>query len=227
VTTTEADCLLLTVFTSTGASAFETPDRFWGMDLSVAKTGDNPLVSNPTQRAIVASRAQFTAGATPTYDYVSGIPGGVRSQIWNIAIKNKVGGAKPIGIANPPTRVFDYYEDNTFVTAATVLTSLSTIHATIDGQTTFAPATISNVLPVQGLITNNPPILFWYRAIRIARQLPRLACRVCVGTCLRQPITRRGCGCCFRNATVLIQTLWQASTTTLRTALEIGLSIGL
>jgi hypothetical protein len=72
VTTTEADCLLLTVFTSTGASAFETPDRFWGMDLSVAKTGDNPLVSNTTQHAIVASRAQFTAGATPTYDYVSG-----------------------------------------------------------------------------------------------------------------------------------------------------------
>jgi hypothetical protein len=166
-TTTEADCLLLTVVTSTGASAFETPDRFWGMDFSVAKVGDNPLLSNPTQRALVASRAQFTAGATPTYDYVTGQPNGVRSQIWNIAIKNKVGGAKPIGIANPPTRVFDYYEDNTFLTAATVLTSLSTIHATIDGQTTFAPATITNVAPVQGLITNNPPILFWYRRLRI------------------------------------------------------------
>jgi hypothetical protein len=163
VTTTEADCLLLTVFTSTGTGALETPDRFWGMDLSVAKVKDNPLVSNPIQRAIVASRAQFTAGATPTYDYVSGQPNGVRSQIWNIAIKNKVGGAKPIGIANPPTRVFDYYEDNTFLTAATVLTSLSTIHATIDGQTTFAPATISNVISIQGLSTN-----FWYRAIRIA-----------------------------------------------------------
>ena len=36
-TTTEADCLLLTVFTSSGTSAFETPDRFWGMDFSVAK----------------------------------------------------------------------------------------------------------------------------------------------------------------------------------------------
>jgi hypothetical protein len=167
VTTTEADCLLLTVFTSTGNAAFETPDRFWGMDLSVAKVGDNPLISNPVQRALVASRAQFTAGATPTYDYVTGQPNGVRSQIWNIAIKNKVGGAKPIGIANPPTRVFDYYEDNTFLTAATVLTSLSTIHATIDGQTTFAPATITNVAPVQGLITNNPPILFWYRRLRI------------------------------------------------------------
>jgi hypothetical protein len=167
VTTTEADCLLLTVFTSTGASAFETPDRFWGMDFSVAKTGDNPLFSNTAQRAIVASRAQFTAGATPTYDYVTANAGGVRSQIWNIAIKNKVGGARPIGIANPPTRVFDYYENNTFTTAATVLTSLSTIHATIDGQTTFAPATIANVSQVPGVITNNPPILFWYRRIRI------------------------------------------------------------
>jgi hypothetical protein len=166
-TTTEADCLLLTVFTSTGASAFETPDRFWGMDFSVAKTGDNPLFSNTAQRAIVASRAQFTAGATPTYDYVTANAGGVRSQIWNIAIKNKVGGARPIGIANPPTRVFDYYENNTFTTAATVLTSLSTIHATIDGQTTFAPATIANVSQVPGVITNNPPILFWYRRIRI------------------------------------------------------------
>jgi hypothetical protein len=168
VTTTEADCLLLTVVTSTGASAFETPDRFWGMDFSVAKVGDNPLVSNPTQRAVVASRAQFTAGATPTYDYLTGNPNGLRSQIWTIAIKNRVGGAKPIGIANPPTRVFDYYEDNTFLTAATVFTSLSTIHTTIDGQTTFAPNTINNVIPVQGLITNNPPILFWYRSIRIA-----------------------------------------------------------
>jgi hypothetical protein len=168
VTTTEADCLLLTVLTSTGASAFETPDRFWGMDFSVAKVGDNPLVSNPTQRAVVASRAQFTAGATPTYDYLTGNPNGLRSQIWTIAIKNRVGGAKPIGIANPPTRVFDYYEDNTFLTAATVFTSLSTIHTTIDGQTTFAPNTINNVIPVQGLITNNPPILFWYRSIRIA-----------------------------------------------------------
>jgi hypothetical protein len=167
-TTTEADCLLLTVFTSTAASPFETPDRFWGMDFSVAKAGDNPLVSNPTQRAIVASRAQFTAGATPTYDYVNSNTGGVRSQIWNIAIKNKVAGAKPIGIANPPTRVFDYFEDNNFVTAATVLTSLSTIHATIDGQTTFAPATIADVSTIQGLIANNPPILFWYRRIRIS-----------------------------------------------------------
>jgi hypothetical protein len=167
VTTTEADCLLLTVFTSTGVSAFETPDRFWGMDFSVAKAGDNPLVSSTTQRVIVASRAQFTAGATPTYDYVSAVSNGVRSQIWNIAIKNKVGGARPIGIANPPTRVFDYYEDNTFFTAATAFTDLSTIHATIDGQTTFAPAAIGNVTTAQGLITNNPPILFWYRRIRI------------------------------------------------------------
>ena len=115
----------------------------------------------------MASRAQFTAGATPTYDYVSAVANGLRSQIWNIAIKNKTGGAKPIGITNPPTRVFDYYEDNSFTTAATVLTDLSTIHATIDGQTTFAPATIANVTTATGLITNNPPILFWYRRIRV------------------------------------------------------------
>jgi hypothetical protein len=62
VTTTEDDCLLLTVITSTGASAFETPDRFWGMDLSVAKVGDNPLVSNPTQRARGESGAVHSRG---------------------------------------------------------------------------------------------------------------------------------------------------------------------
>lgn len=167
VTTTEADCLLLTVFTSSTGSAFETPDDFWGMDFSVVRAGDNLNISNPAQRVSVASRAQFTAGATTAYDYVNASPSGVRSQHWTIAIKNKVGGAKPIGIANPPTRVFDYFEDNTFTTASSVLTDLSTIHATIDGQATFAPAIISNVGTTNGLITNNPPILFWYRNFTI------------------------------------------------------------
>jgi hypothetical protein len=165
VTTTTADCLLLTVYTSSTSSAFETPDRFWGMDLSVGRVGDNSNASNLTQRIIVASRAQFTAGATPTYDYVTGSAGGVRSQHWTIAVKNKTGGAKPIGIINPPTRVFDYFADNTFTNAA--LTSLSTIHATIDGQSTFAPATIGSIATAAGLISNNPPLLDWFRTISI------------------------------------------------------------
>jgi hypothetical protein len=167
VTTTTADCLLLTVYTSTGASAFETPDNFWGVDLSVGRVGDNSTVANPTQRIIVASRAQYTAGATPSYDYVNGLTAGVRSQHWTIAIKNKTGGAKPIGILNPPTRVFDYFDNNNFATGTTVLTSLSTIHATIDGQSTFAPATIGNLTTIAGLITNNPPLLDWWRRISI------------------------------------------------------------
>jgi|GEM_PF-3190301 len=174
VTTTEADCLLLTVFTAGGVStgtatgAFETPNNFWGMDFSVLRAADNSAASTSTQRVIVASRAQFSAGATPSYDYVSGVANGVRSQYWVIAIKNKVGGSKPIGILNPPIRVTDYFENNTFTTGASVFTSLSTIHATIDGQSTFAPATIGNVSSTQGLITNNPPILFWYRTFSLS-----------------------------------------------------------
>jgi hypothetical protein len=167
VTTTTADCLLLTVFTGNVAGAFDTPNRFWGVDLSVGRVGDNSTIANPTQRIIVASRAQYTAGATPTYDYVQGLATGVRAQHWTIAIKNKTGGAKPIGILNPPTRIFDYFENNTFSTGATVLTSLSTIHATIDGESTFAPATIGNVTTTQGVIANNPPILDWFRQISI------------------------------------------------------------
>jgi|688.fasta_scaffold15675_10 hypothetical protein len=165
VTTTTADCLLLTVFTSNGTSAFETPNGFWGVDLSVGRAGDSTTVSSPTQRIIVASRAQYTAGATPTYEYVGGTGNGVRAQHWTIAIKNKTGGARPIGIRNPPTRVTDFLEDGTFTNVS--LTSLSTIHATIDGQSTFAPATINGVANIQGLITNNPPILTWFRQISI------------------------------------------------------------
>lgn len=165
VTTTTADCLLLTVFTSSGATAFETPNNFWGVDLFVGKVGDNSTISNPTQRVIVASRAQYTAGATSTYNYVSGSVTGVRSQHWTIAIKNKTGGAKPINIQNAPIRITDFFEDNNFTNAS--LTSLSTIHATIDGQSTFAPATIGNITTVMGLITNNPPILDWFRRISI------------------------------------------------------------
>jgi hypothetical protein len=130
VTTTEADCLLLTVYTRTGASAFEKPDRFWGVDFLVARKGDDDATFGNIQSVTVASRAQYTAGATPAYDYVNGNTGGVRTQIWNIAIKNKVGGAKPIGVTNPPTRVTDFFEDTTFPTG---LVSLSTIHATIEG----------------------------------------------------------------------------------------------
>jgi hypothetical protein len=167
VTTTQNDCLVLTVFTSTTGAAFETPDNFWGEDFSIAKVGDNSTISNPLQRVIVANRAQFTAGATPVYNYVNGLSGGVRSQYWTIAIKNKTNGSKPIGIINHPTRIFDYFENSTFVTGTTVFTSLSTIHATIDGQSTFAPATINNITTVTGLITNNPPILFWYRRFSI------------------------------------------------------------
>lgn len=167
VTTTVPDALVLTVFTSTGSSAFETPDNFWGMDLSVGRAGDNSSVSSNIQRIIVASRAQYTAGATPTYDYVNGLSNGVRAQHWTIAIKNKTGGVKPVGIQNPPTRIFDYFDNNNFTTAASVLTDLSTIRATIDGQSTFALANIANVTTIQGLITNNPPILDWYRRISI------------------------------------------------------------
>jgi len=166
VTTTTSDCLLLTVYTSSAGTAFETPNRFWGVDFSIGRVGDNSTIANPFQRIIVASRAQYTAGATPSYDYVNGASGGVRSQHWTIAIKNKTGGAKPIGILNPPTRVTDYFEDNTFTNAG--LTSLSTIHATIDGQSTFAPATIGNVTTIVGLISNNPPILDWFRQISIS-----------------------------------------------------------
>jgi hypothetical protein len=164
VTTTTADCLLLTVYTSSGATAFETPNNFWGVDLSVGRASDNSTITNPTQRIIVASRAQFTAGATPTYDYVSGLAAGVRSQHWTIAVKNKTGGAKPIGIINPPTRVFDYFEDNTIVAGS--FTSLSTIRATIDGQATFAPSTF-NVLTVAGIAVANPPLFDWLRQLNI------------------------------------------------------------
>jgi len=161
VTTTEADCLLLTVYTGTALTAFETPDNFWGVDLSVVRASDNPSSSSGTQRIIVASRAQFTAGATPAYDYINGSSTGVRSQYWTIAIKNKAGGSKPIGILNPPTRITDFYENNNFSTG--VLTDLSTIRTTIDGQATFALATIGAVASIQGLSTNNPPINFWFR----------------------------------------------------------------
>lgn len=167
VTTTTADCLVLTVFTSTSASALETPDRFWGIDIGVAQTGDNAGVSNPSQRVIVSSRAQYTAGATPTYDYVSGLAAGVRSQYWTIAIKNKTGGSRPIGILNPPTRIFDFYNDNNFTTASSVLTSLSSVRSTIEGQSVFAPATISDISTVAGLVTNSPPITFWYRTFTL------------------------------------------------------------
>jgi hypothetical protein len=169
VTTTESDCLLLTVYTASGASGFENPDNFWGVDLLVGRTGDNENLANPTLRNIVASRAQYTAGATSSYDYVGATVSGVRSQHWTIAIKNKTGGAKPIGIINPPTRITDFFENNTFTNTA--LTSLSTIHATIDGQSTFAPTTINNIGSTQGLLTNNPPILNWWRTISITPPL--------------------------------------------------------
>jgi hypothetical protein len=158
VTTTEADCLLLTVYTRTGASAFEKPDRFWGVDFLVARKGDDDATFGNIQSVTVASRAQYTAGATPAYDYVTGTVGGVRTQIWNIAIKNKVGGAKPIGVTNPPTRVTDFFEDTTFPTG---LVSLSTIHATIEGVSTFAPST--NSMNTQSGLGSNPPVPFWTR----------------------------------------------------------------
>jgi hypothetical protein len=158
VTTTEADCLLLTVYTRTGASAFEKPDRFWGVDFLVARKGDDDATFGNIQSVTVASRAQYTAGATPAYDYVNGNTGGVRTQIWNIAIKNKVGGAKPIGVTNPPTRVTDFFEDTTFPTG---LVSLSTIHATIEGVSTFAPST--NSMNTQSGLGSNPPVPFWTR----------------------------------------------------------------
>jgi hypothetical protein len=158
VTTTEADCLLLTVFTRVGGSAFEKPDNFWGVDFLVARKGDDDAVFSNLQSVTVASRAQYTAGATPAYDYVNGNTGGVRTQIWNIAIKNKVGGAKPIGVTNPPTRVTDFFENNTFPTG---LVSLSTIHATIEGVSTFAPST--NSINTQQGLGSNPPVPFWTR----------------------------------------------------------------
>jgi hypothetical protein len=158
VTTTEADCLLLTVFTRVGGSAFEKPDNFWGVDFLVARKGDDDAVFSNLQSVTVASRAQYTAGATPAYDYVNGNTGGVRTQIWNIAIKNKVGGAKPIGVTNPPTRVTDFFENNTFPTG---LVSLSTIHATIEGVSTFAPST--NSMNTQQGLGSNPPVSFWTR----------------------------------------------------------------
>jgi hypothetical protein len=158
VTTTEADCLLLTVYTRSGASAFEKPDRFWGVDFLVARKGDDDAVFGNTVSVTVASRAQYTAGATPAYDYVTANAGGVRTQIWNIAIKNKVGGAKPIGVTNPPTRVTDFFENNTFPTG---LVSLSTIHATIEGVSTFAPST--NSMNTQNGLATNPPVPFWTR----------------------------------------------------------------
>jgi hypothetical protein len=158
VTTTEADCLLLTVYTRSGGSAFEKPDNFWGVDFLVARKGDDDATFNNTQSVTVASRAQYTAGTTPAYDYVTGSVGGVRTQIWNIAIKNKTGGAKPIGVTNPPTRVTDFFEDNTFPTG---LVSLSTVHATIEGVSTFAPAT--NSMNTQPGLGSNPPVSFWTR----------------------------------------------------------------
>ena len=158
VTTTEADCLLMTVFTRSGSGAFEKPDRFWGMDFLVGRKGDDDTVFANIQSVTVASRAQFVAGATPAYDYVTGTVTGVRTQIWTIAIKNKVGGAKPIGITNPPTRITDFLEDNAFPTG---LVSLSTVHATIEGVSTFAPTT--NSMNTQSGLGSNPPVSFWTR----------------------------------------------------------------
>lgn len=166
VTTTEDDCLLLTVFTAASSAAFEIPYDFWGVDLSVGRAGDNINTSSPIQRISVASRAQYTAGATPTYDYVQGVSNGARTQHWTIAIKNKTGGVKPVGIQNPPTRIFDYFEDNTF-TDASLLTDISTIHPTIDGQSTYALGSIANIVTVNGVINNNPPIMDWFRRINI------------------------------------------------------------
>jgi hypothetical protein len=163
VTTTADNSLLLTIFTAGTPAGFETPDNFWGVDFSVGRVSDNSTISNPTVRSTVASRAQYTAGATPTYDYVSGTA--IRAQYWTIAIKNKVGGVKPMGISNPPTRITDFYNNDTFTAAS--LTSLSTLHATIDGQPTFAPASIGAVTSGNGVVTNNPPILDWFRTISI------------------------------------------------------------
>ena len=162
VTTTVNDCILLTVFTSIGAGALETPDRFWGVDFATIQAGDNPTISNPAARITVATRAAPTSGATATYDYISGVANGVRSQFWTIAVKNKSGGALPLNVANPPTRVGDFFENNTFVAGS--LTQLSTIHATIDGQTTFAASTTA-VASVTGDLTAN--YLQWFRRITL------------------------------------------------------------
>ena len=162
VTTTQADCLILTVFTGIAAGAFETPDNFWGVDIGVRRVSDNSTISGANNRVIVSSRAQFAAGATPAYDFVQGATAGSRSQRWTIAIKNKVGGARPIGLMNPPVRVTDFFEDNTFTAAS--LTSLSTIHATMAGQPTFAPATISPPTTTNGIWSG---ILDWFRNISI------------------------------------------------------------
>jgi hypothetical protein len=162
VTTTEDDCLLLTVYTSVGtvATSFDTPDNFWGVDIGVGRVSDNSTLLAVNAKIIVASRAQYTAGLTAAYDYVNG--SATRSQRWTIAIKNKAGAAKPIGILNPPVRVTDFLENNTFTAAS--LTSLSTLHATIDGQPTFAPTAIANPTTSSGLW---PSILDWFRYISV------------------------------------------------------------
>ena len=165
VTTTENDCLLLTILTTANATTtFETPDNFWGVDFTVAAVRDTELASSVANKVIVATRSAPTAGATPVYDYINGNTSGNRGQVWTIAVRNKVGGAKPIGVSNPPIRVTDFFEDNTFVHGD--LTNLSDVYASIDGLTTFAPNT-RNITTTQGIVTNNPPILRWYRAIAL------------------------------------------------------------
>jgi hypothetical protein len=165
VTTTQNNCLLLTVSANgSSVAAFPTPDRFWGVDFNIARVSDNETLASSNLRIIASSRAAYTAGATPTYDYVDGFAAGNRAQLWTIAIKNKTGGVLPVNVTNPPTRVTDYYENNAFPVGG--FTQLSAVLPTIAGQPTFAAATTA-ISSIQGLLTSNPPTLDWFRRISL------------------------------------------------------------
>lgn len=160
VTTTENDCLLLTVF-GANQTATVLPYNFWGVDFNVIRTTDNLSNASATIQNMVASRSAPTAGATPTYDYSAADRG--RWQIWTIAIKNKINGTKPIGVFNPPIRITDLYENNT-ITAAS-LTDISLVQSSIDGYPTRA----GNSLSIATLLPDINNISYpWGWARRIA-----------------------------------------------------------
>jgi hypothetical protein len=162
VTTTAPDCLLVQVMAfGNSGTAFESPDPFWGVDLNVARVGDDAGTTQPQVKMMISTRAAPTAGATPTYQMVHGGTSN-RAQLWTIAVRNKTGGARPFGVANPPTKIFDYFADGNFGLSS--LTQLSFVRSTIAGWP------VVNLSSITTSITpgNAAPLIEnWFRTITL------------------------------------------------------------
>lgn len=155
VTTTQNECLLITVLAQIIDAAYAYPANLWGMDFTVGRASSSPGTTLPNSRLIVATRGAPNSGTQPTYDYISGQPR--IAQVWTIAIRNKTGGVRPIHVTNPPVKIFDYSQNGTFAPAS--VTNLSTLHTSIAGIPTFA-STMDN-FNQDGAIANG--IFDWFR----------------------------------------------------------------